>query len=122
MSKKINLLTTIMLLFFVALFTACSEKEQNESNDSAQKSFNRGSAYYKLGNIDSAIKEFENTIMYDRKHKQAHYNLAVLYKEKGRFTEAIHEFEEYLKYSSEEEDKVVRERAIKEMEELKQKN
>jgi len=120
--RKYLLLITALL---VTMLFSCGKKEKDSStavSPEATKSFERGNAYYKLGNLDSAIKEYEKCVMYDKNHKMAHYNLAVLYKEKGRYTEAIQEFEGFLKYSSEEEDKVVRSYVEEEIKKIKAKN
>ena len=121
MIKKSKLLTIIVLIMsFAMLTTSCKEESKHSSASiDAEKSFKRASAYYRLGKVDSAIGEYEKTVLYDKTHKAAHYNLAVLYREKGRNTEALHEFEEYLKYSNHESDAVVRKYVLEEIDKLK---
>jgi tetratricopeptide (TPR) repeat protein len=125
MVKKGNSLKIIIttLLLFASLIMSCGGdyKKKPEGSGLAKKSFDKGNAYYKLGKIDAAIKEYEKTILYNKEHKRAHYNLGILYKEKKRYAEALHEFEEFLKYSTDEDDEVVRKYVSEEIEALKKK-
>ena len=122
MVNKRNIVTVLVILLSIMLLASCGGGDSShDENPDIKKSFEKGNAYYKFGNIEAAIKEYEKTILYDRTHKMAHYNLAVLYREKGRFTEAIHEFEEYLKYAGEE-DEVVKKYVESEIKNLKHKN
>jgi len=127
MVRRKNYLTTLVVAFlisvlFVSVSCGTAEKDTNNSKKEAQKYFERGLAYYKLGKVDKAITEYENAVAYDKEHKEAHYNLAVLYREKGRFTDAIREFEAYITNANPEADKNVIKYASEEIAKLKEKN
>ena len=102
--RHINLIFISLITLSVLVSCGKDEHEGPKTSKEAQQSFDKGNAYYKLGRTDDAIKAYENTVLYDRTHKMAHYNLAVLYKQKERYAEAVHEFEEYLKYETDDDE------------------
>lgn len=53
--------------------------------------------YYKLGEIDLAIKIYERAVVYDPFSTVGHRNLGVLYEKKGRLEEAEAEYEQVIK-------------------------
>ncbi len=118
--KRLFLITVAILLASFMLIISCGNNNGNNNDKKeAEKYFERGNAYYKLGQVDKAIKEYEDAILYNKEHKLAHYNLAVLYKEKGRKADAVTEFEAYLKYATEEDDAVVKKYVLEEIKKLK---
>jgi tetratricopeptide (TPR) repeat protein len=59
-----------------------------ENSVPAYLSLALGSAYFRLGNVADAEREYKAAIAADPKTGEAHSNLAVVYLETGRFTEA----------------------------------
>jgi len=62
-----------------------------------------GRAYYKAGQLDKAISEYERLTKYDPQdkdryliHPRYHYRLAVLYEEKGLKDKAVKEYKRFL--------------------------
>lgn len=123
MGRKKSVKLLMILLLFVSVFgISCKgEKKKKKVKSEAEKSFERGNAYFKIHKIDSAIKAYETAIQFDSNIKMAHYNLALAYVEKKRYADAISAYEEYLKHSNEEEDAKKREEVKKEIERLKKK-
>jgi protein O-mannosyl-transferase len=69
--------------------------EVTENNDLAHK--NLGAALYRNGQIDEAIRQFQEGVRLKPDDAEAHYNLGVALDKKGQVDEAIRQFQEALR-------------------------
>jgi len=63
----------------------------------AKERYNKGFSFQTLGFIQEAIEEYNQVIIQDPNHFNAHFDLGVLYLLKGIFTFAMEEFQKALK-------------------------
>jgi protein O-GlcNAc transferase len=93
-SIKVN----IFLISYIGLLTGWTFCEAPAyAKDNAYEKMDLGQAMYFNGNINGAIREFQEAAALNPKLWEAHQNLANLYMEKGEIPKVINEYREILK-------------------------
>ncbi|HEX21782.1 MAG TPA: tetratricopeptide repeat protein [Actinobacteria bacterium] len=77
-----------------------TQVSKNPKNPEAH--VNMGAVYYRIGNLDRALREFNITLSLDKKNADAYLYRGRIYKKRGEVKKAIADFRSSIKYSRKE--------------------
>ena len=96
--KRFNMATTMMMLPFLVLVMFGYAEAQQESL-SAKGYSDRGVSYFKKGQYDQAIADYNRAIEINPKDAKAYNNRGIAYGEKGQYGLSIADFNKVLEIS-----------------------
>ena len=97
-----TVITIFVGLTLTVLFVGCSSEEVSPSGSGqsipgdAEDYFNRGLAYYKKGEHDRAISDYDRAIEINPRYAGAYYNKALACEKDGRTKEAIEAYKGFI--------------------------
>ena len=91
------LVLVFTLLTSVTLVDGQRRKPQSVTVVSANAIYNRGNNYYKKGELDKAINDYNEAIRINPQYFKAYSNRGIAYGMKGEFEKAINDFSEAIR-------------------------